>query len=84
MMLGFRGELREQPEKLHRWVSDVKVRLARIRGQDWPYALEVEPRTNVPPLAARAQFQWMVLTVSAVVLLLIPVVSFFIIYHFGQ
>jgi type VI secretion system protein ImpK len=84
VMLGFRGELRENAEELHKWVSATKTHLARIQGQEWPYSLEIEPPTHVPPLTAQERFQKMILAVGACVLLLVPVVSFFIVYQFGR
>jgi type VI secretion system protein ImpK len=84
VMLGFRGEYREQRDKLRAWALAAKGRAAKIHPQTWPYALEATPPTRVPPLQAQERFQRMVLTAGAVFLGLIPVVAFLVVHRFGN
>lgn len=82
--LGFRGELREQWDKLQSWNTTTRSRIAKIKEQEWPYPLDFEPPTFVPPHRGREQLQAMVLTGGIVLLLLIPVVAFFVVHRLGQ
>jgi type VI secretion system protein ImpK len=79
VMLGFRGDLRDQPDKLQSWVSNTQARIAKSQGQDWPVPAELDPPSDVPPLRGREQLQRVVLTGGGVLLLLIPVVAFLIV-----
>lgn len=84
VLLGFRGELRDAAEQLQEWVSNVKTRIAKIRSQDWPYPVEYEPPTHVPPQFGREQLARMILTGGTVLLLLVPVVAFLFVKRLGQ
>lgn len=84
VQLGFRGELRDEPDRLQAWVSATKSRVAKIRNQEWPYPLEYEPPTYVPPHFGRDQLQRMVFTGGVVLLMLIPVVAFLMVHRLGQ
>jgi type VI secretion system protein ImpK len=84
VMLGFRGEYREQRDKLRAWAVAAKGRAAKIQPQVWPYSLEFAPPTRVPPLQAQDRFQRMVLTAGAVFLGLVPVVAFLVVHRFGK
>lgn len=84
VLLGFRGELREQYNHLQTWVSSTKTRVAKIQSQEWKYPLEYEPPTFVPPHYGREQLQKMVLTGGVVLLFLIPIVAFFMVQRLGQ
>ena len=83
VLLGFRGELRDQPERLHAWVADTKSRIAKIRPQDWPYPVEYQPPTFVPPHHGREQLRNMILTGSIVLLALVPVGAYLIVGRWG-
>jgi type VI secretion system protein ImpK len=50
VLLGFRGEMGEQPEKLREWVSAVRSRVTRGLGKELPALPEKSPVTDVPPL----------------------------------
>lgn len=84
VLLGFRGELREELEQLQSWVTATKARIAKIRGQEWPVPLEYDPPTYVPPHYGREQLQRMVLTGGVVLLLMIPILAFFMVQRLGQ
>jgi type VI secretion system protein ImpK len=84
VQLGFRGELRDDTDKLQSWVASTKSRIAKIRNQEWAYPLEYEPPTYVPPHYGRERLQNMVFTTGIVLLLLIPVLAFFMVHRLGQ
>jgi type VI secretion system protein ImpK len=79
VMLGFRGDLRDQPDKLQAWVGNTQARIAKSQGQEWPVPAELDPPSNVPPLHGREQLQRVVLTGGGVLLVLIPIVAFLIV-----
>jgi type VI secretion system protein ImpK len=84
VLLGFRGELRDESERLQQWIATVKNRIAKIKAQDWPYPLEFEPPTYVPPHYGREQLQTMVFSCGIVLLAVIPVIAFFLVRRFGE
>jgi type VI secretion system protein ImpK len=84
VMLGFAGDLREQPERLQAWAGSARGRVGQVRDLEWPFAAEVEPATNVPPLYGREKLRRMVLSGGLVLLLLIPVLVFFVVRQLGQ
>jgi type VI secretion system protein ImpK len=84
VQLGFRGELRDDTDKLQSWSAATKSRIAKIRNQEWGYPLEYEPPTYVPPHYGRERLQHMVFTGGIVLLLLIPVLAFFMVHRLGQ
>ena len=84
VMLGFRGELREQPDRLRTWVAGVLQKIAQVKEQEWPYPLDLELPPQVPPLRGQARLQRVVFTAGVVLLLLIPLAAFFIVQQIGQ
>lgn len=84
VMLGFRGEMIETPDKLRDWVAATQARLAKHQTQDWHGPPELEPTTNVPPLRARERLQRMVLTGGLLLLVLIPIVVFLVVRQLGR
>jgi type VI secretion system protein ImpK len=79
VVLGFRGEKRDQPEQLRSWLDSVKSQLAQGQQREWPGPIELQPPINVPPLTGQQRLQKMVLTVGLSLLVLIPVVMFFLV-----
>ncbi len=71
VMLGFRGELRNQPEKLQAWVNNTQARIARSQGQELAMPPEHDPPTSVPPRHGKERLQRMVLLVGGVALTLV-------------
>jgi type VI secretion system protein ImpK len=84
VLLGFWGELLGEPDRLHAWVSAAKLRLGQIRELEWPYSSELDPPPNVPPLRGREQLQRMLLAGGTLLLVLVPVVVFFLVQKLGQ
>jgi type VI secretion system protein ImpK len=84
VMLGFCGELREQPDRLRTWAAAARAMIARVQGGEPPSAAEPDPPTQVPPLRGREQLRRMVLAGGGFLLLLIPVVAFLVVRKLGQ
>jgi type VI secretion system protein ImpK len=59
VLLGFRGELGEQPEKLREWVSATRTRVTRSLGKELPALPEKSPVTDVPPLVGIEKYRKM-------------------------
>jgi type VI secretion system protein ImpK len=76
-MLGFRGDWRDEPEKLQSWAASAHAIIAKSQGQEWTAPGETEAPTHVPPLRGREKLQKMVLLGGALLLLLILLGSFF-------
>lgn len=76
IMLGFRGEMLNRPERLQGWVQAARTRLGRSLPQELPLPPEVDVPPNVPPRYGREQLQLMVMAWAAVLLLLVPGVVF--------
>jgi type VI secretion system protein ImpK len=83
VLLGFRGELREQPDKLRAWVAAAQGKLTRP-GEEWPHPPALEPATHVPPLRGRDRFRRMVYLGGLVLLVLIPVLTFLLAQQTGD
>ena len=79
VMLGFRGDLRDDREKLRSWAEMAGKRIAREQGKEWQGPAELDPVTNVPPLRGRERLQRMVLVAAGFVLFLIPLLAIYIV-----
>jgi type VI secretion system protein ImpK len=79
VMLGFRGDLREDPDKLRNWVSTIQTRIAQSQGREWPAPDGQEPVTNVPPLRGQERLQRMILAWGGAVLVGILLGTFILI-----
>jgi type VI secretion system protein ImpK len=78
-MMGFRGDLRDSVDKLRTWTTNTQARIFRGLGQEWSTPAELEAPINVPPLRGREQLQQVVLIASGILLLVIPIMAFFVI-----
>jgi type VI secretion system protein ImpK len=76
VMLGFRGELRHDPDKLQGWIAASQTRIARGQEKEMAGPAETEPPVNVPPRYGQDRFQRMVLWAALLVLVMIPVMAF--------
>jgi len=83
-MLGFRGDLRDQPETLSKWVASAKRKLGNVSEVQWPLATEIEPPTSVPPLRGRMQLRRLITTACVTLLVAIPALAFLAVHHWGQ
>ena len=78
VMLGFRGELREEPERLRAWAAAAQTQVARGHGQKWPVPPELEPASNVPPLHGADRLRRFTVVAFVFLLVLIPVSTLFV------
>jgi type VI secretion system protein ImpK len=83
VLLGFRGDKREDINGLLDWRDAVEGRIAQDRPQEWPdkpQELPV-PEVNAWPLRARERLRWMLLIGAAVVGLAVEVSWWVLIYN---
>jgi type VI secretion system protein ImpK len=71
VILGFRGELRGQPEKVQDWVNAVQARIDPGQAVDCPIPADKDRPSYVPPRYGRERLQRMVLIWAAVLLVLL-------------
>ena len=74
--LGFRGELRDQPDKLRSWCNQTKLRLGNVAELQFPYVTETTHRVNAQPLLGNSMFKKMAVICWVAMLIVIPLVSF--------
>ncbi len=78
VMLGFRGELRDRPDRLSRWIASASRRLGKVPELDWGAIAELAPAPKVPPLRGRQRMQKMIVTGWVALMALIPIVAFYL------
>jgi type VI secretion system protein ImpK len=78
--LGFRGELRDQPDKLADWCEATEAILNRKRAGNWSAPPELPPGTNVAPLRGRERLRSALLLLGVVTCVLSFVLSFAVVY----
>jgi len=71
VMLGFRGDLIEEPDKLRSWVTTTQTRITQSQGKEWAAPDGQEPVTNVPPLRVRERLQTMMVAWAGAILVAI-------------
>jgi type VI secretion system protein ImpK len=82
VMLGFRGELRGEPDKLQSWAKSSLTQISKRQKRQPPKLPEKgEPTTNVPPLRGREGMQRMLLIAGVEFLLFVPVLAFLVFWH---
>lgn len=84
VMLGFRGDYREYPEKLQAWHSATRDRIVRGLGQEFHQPPEVQAPTHVPPRRAMERLRRMLLIAGGFTLVAIGVVVFFVVRGASQ
>ena len=84
VMLGFRGETRNNPERLRSWREAAEAQIAQNQQREWAGPPDAQPPIDVPPLPGAGRFRIMALTLGAAVLLLIPAATFFLVRRAGQ
>jgi type VI secretion system protein ImpK len=82
--LGFRGELRDQHERLRAWVVANQARLTRVGPDDWPHPPELDPPVNVPPLRGRDRLGRAFYFGGLALLVVLPIVVFSLVQRLGQ
>ncbi len=83
VMLGFRGELRDSPQRLEQWFNSMLSRIVKAQRQKWVEPQRRDPVTNVPPRHGRERLQQMIMVAAGSLLVLIPVVVFLIVRKLG-
>lgn len=83
VMLGFTGELREDPDRLAAWVAAAQSRVTGARGRDWSPPLDLDPPTFVPPLRGRERMQYLLITGAVTLTILVPALVFLIVQNIG-
>jgi len=84
VMLGFRGEMRERPDRLAVWLDSARHRVGKIEDKEWVYATELPAVSRVPPLRGRKRLAHMVLAAWGVALSLIPAIAFVLVHKLGR
>jgi type VI secretion system protein ImpK len=80
VMLGFRGETRNNPERLRAWREAAEAQIAQNQHQrEWAGPPDAQPTIDVPPLPGAGRFRTMALTLGAAVLVLIPAATYFLV-----
>lgn len=82
VLLGFRGEMGETPEKLKEWVHSVRSRVTRDLGKELASLPEKSPVSDVPPLTGIEGYRKMTQRLVGAVLFAVPVVAFLIVMMF--
>lgn len=78
VMLGFRGEMVEKPDELRGWAEAALSQLSNNLGKEISLPAKPDPIINVPPRQAREQMDRMAVVWGAALLVLVPVVVFFV------
>ena len=79
VMLGFRGELHDDPAALQAWSAAARSQIERNQAQVWAPPPELDPPSHVPPLHGRERFGQMVVRGGVALLILIPCAVFFLV-----
>lgn len=82
VLLGFRGEMGETPERLREWVSATRSRATRGLGKELPPLPENTPASDVPPLLGVEGYRRMTRRVVTGVLFAVPVIAFLVVLLF--
>jgi type VI secretion system protein ImpK len=84
VVLGFRGDKADTPEEIKNWCERVKAQLEQGQGPDFSLPVEGQPRTFVPPLTGARSMQSIAMFGGAAMLILIPVLVFFLVSFLGR
>ena len=85
VMLGFRGDLRDQLDKLTAWAAATQTRLDKSHEDAWvPPADAGDPPSSAAPRRARERFDNMMVAASIIILAWIFVGAFLIVQGLGQ
>ncbi len=82
VLLGFRGEMGETPERLREWVQSARSRVTRVLGKEVPPPPEKAPVSDVPPLLGVEGYRRMTQFLVGGVLFAVPVVAFLLVVLF--
>lgn len=83
VLLGFRGNLGEQPDQLRQWVEVARTRVGKTQGAPAPTVPEGTMEPSVPVLPWADRYGQMVKIVSIGILCLIPILAFLLVVLLG-
>lgn len=84
VMLGFRGELREQPDKLRDWTVAIRDRVRRSHRVELSLPADQGFNTFVPRLEGRDRFGGMIRLAAGLALVAVPIIVFLIMRGMAQ
>jgi type VI secretion system protein ImpK len=84
VMLGFRGDYRDKPDRVRAWRDTAEAQLSRGQSGKWQGPGELPATTNVPPLRAREQLRGVMLAGGLLLGLLVPVIAYFVVSQMGR
>jgi type VI secretion system protein ImpK len=84
VMLGFRGDMLDEPEKLRSWSEVTRAQIEKSQGENWVSPPELDSPSKVPPLHGLDRLQTMVVRGAVLMLVLIPLAAFFVVLQFGR
>jgi type VI secretion system protein ImpK len=79
VLLGFRGELSETPERLKEWVNSTRRRVTGGLGKDLPPLPEKVPVQNVPPRLGVESYKKMTQRLLGGLLIAVPIIAFLVV-----
>ncbi len=82
--LGFRGQFRNDPQRLRTWIDSAKRRLGKVEELAWKHTTDFLPPALAPPLRGREKLRRMALSAWISLLVLVPALSFVFIQKFGS
>ncbi|EAQ80428.1 DotU family type IV/VI secretion system protein [Blastopirellula marina] len=82
--LGFRGEMRAQPEKLMSWISRARVAVGDIDDLQVSLEAELPPSCDARPLHGEGRMQTMIAAACVVGLVAAPFLTFVVVDWFGR
>jgi len=82
VLLGFRGEMGENTDRLKEWVHSHRSRVTREMGKELPSLPEKSPVSDVPPLTGIEGYRKMTQRLVGTLLFAVPVVAFLVVMMF--
>ena len=83
MLLGFRGEMGENADRLREWVANAQTRIGKTQSAGPPTVAQGQMEANVPPLLWNDRYQTMLKIASVGVLCLVPITTFLLMMLLG-
>ena len=83
VLLGFRGEMGENADRLREWVANAQTRIGKTQSAGPPTVAQGQMEANVPPLLWSDRYQTMLKIASVGVLCLVPITTFLLMMLLG-
>ncbi len=84
VMLGFRGELRGQDDRLLAWIGSARRRLGQIDQIAWSYASQLNAPLPARPLSGRRLLRTSIMTAMLTAVAVVPCLVFLVIWKIGK